>query len=235
MKILGIDFGTVRIGLALSIEEIIIPEKFIEHTGYKKKLSALISEKNIDLIVIGIPFSMSGRYSESTFRAVSFAEKVLMFSQKPVVMVDETLSTNTARNNYQFSSEKFKKVKDSLSAMVILERYIRGEHSYHLHPDFPEFRLQGVESVKEKNVLIYEPASPYIVDVIKGLQPKTIEVFTKDPHIALKTRSKGFKPKNLVIDLELDRYDIVVLKNDAIPCSIESDSTIYYKCPWLNG
>jgi putative Holliday junction resolvase len=73
---LGIDFGTSRIGLALQIEGVEIPLRTIDHSGYRKTLSRILEEKKVEIVVIGLPISMSGRFSESTMRAVSFAEKV---------------------------------------------------------------------------------------------------------------------------------------------------------------
>ena len=188
----------------------------------------MITEKAVELIIVGLPLSMSGRYSESCFRAISFAEKVLKLSGKTVLMIDETLTTDISRQYYQLSPGKFRKVKDSLSAMRILERYLRGTRSYPLRESFPESNLTELKIPENMSILIYEPVSPQILTEIGKFNPKSVEVFTTDPQIALKVNRKGFIPKNLETDLELPRYDIMVLKNTAIPCNIESDRIVFY-------
>src|SRR4029453_8996487 len=80
-RIMGIDYGSARIGVALSDElqmlahptETIAMAKVADPVA---RIAALVSEKNVELIVVGLPRHMNGRVGTSADEASGFADKL---------------------------------------------------------------------------------------------------------------------------------------------------------------
>lgn len=121
MKILGIDYGEKRIGLALSDEsltfarelDILSPKEFWE------SLDLLILNHSIGLIVLGWPLNMSGRKTKKTEEVESFKLKVESKTGLPVKTIDERLSSQMAEH---ISGQKSN--LDSLAAQILLQNYL---------------------------------------------------------------------------------------------------------------
>lgn len=121
MRILGIDYGTKRIGLAISDEsetlarelEILAPAEFFQ------KISAIISEHEVGRVVVGLPLNMSGEDSAKTGEARSFAHRLEEVLGVPVEFMDERLSSAMAGH-----LPGGKKNVDSLAAQIILQNYL---------------------------------------------------------------------------------------------------------------
>ncbi len=121
MKILGIDYGTKRVGLAISDEtqtlarelNILSPKEF--WWGIKD----LIESESISRIVIGLPLNMSGEATHSTEAAQKFYDELqLRFPEIPLEFMDERLSSVMAESMGR------KKDVDSLAAQIILQNYL---------------------------------------------------------------------------------------------------------------
>jgi putative holliday junction resolvase len=121
MKILGIDYGEKRIGLAISDEsqtfarelDILSPKEFWE------QVNKLISDQQISLIVLGWPLNMSGEETEKTKEVTSFRLQVTSKTGLPVEIMDERLSSQMAEH---ISGSK--KNLDSLAAQILLQNYL---------------------------------------------------------------------------------------------------------------
>ncbi len=121
MKILGIDYGEKRIGLAISDESqtlareltILSPKEFWE------QVNKLVSDQRISLIVLGWPLNMSGKETKKTEEVKSFKLKVESETGLPVEIMDERLSSQMAQN---IIGEN--KNLDSLAAQIILQNYL---------------------------------------------------------------------------------------------------------------
>lgn len=121
MKILGIDFGTKRIGLAISDEtaqlarELAIwsPEQFWA------QIPELIETEAVEVAVVGLPLSLSGADTEKTEQARAFAEKLKQTLTIPVELIDERLSSKMAEQIAGTS-----KNIDSLAAQIFLQTYL---------------------------------------------------------------------------------------------------------------
>jgi putative holliday junction resolvase len=121
MKILGIDYGHKRIGLAISDEtqtfarelDILSPKQFWE------SLNLLILNHSIERIVIGWPLNMSGEATEKTKEVESFKVEVESKTNLPVELMDERLSSKMAE-----SISGNKKDLDSLAAQILLQNYL---------------------------------------------------------------------------------------------------------------
>lgn len=122
MKILGIDFGERRIGLAITEGEIAQPLRVeIKNEKSNIKIKELCEKENIEKIVIGIS---EGRIAEITKR---FGYVLQQITNLPVEFFDETLTTQEAIRKMVESGtsrEKRKKFQDAVSAALILQGYL---------------------------------------------------------------------------------------------------------------
>ena len=136
MRALGIDFGTVRIGVAVSDEKMKLASALttIEYSknNYQyviDKLRLIIKRYEIDLIVLGYPILKDGTKREITLLVESFYEKLKKaFQNIMVVLYDESNSTKDTISNLkevaQLKGSQIKKVKDKLAAQKILQNYL---------------------------------------------------------------------------------------------------------------
>lgn len=145
-RILAIDHGTVRIGLALSdeMELVASPLKTVDaqHEA-EREIVRIVRDKGIAKIVIGMPFHMSGQRGEATERVEKFATSLgkALDHEVPIEFVDERLSSVEAEASLSRSGITGKRerdqIVDQLAAVVILQDYLnnqRGPEGY-LLPD----------------------------------------------------------------------------------------------------
>lgn len=121
MKILGIDYGSKRVGLAISDETHTLARELDiwSPADFWKKIDELVTAEEIGRIIIGLPLNMSGQPSESTRRVQEFCDKLEEKLSIPIEYMDERLSSVMA--------EKLpggKKNIDSLAAQIILQNYL---------------------------------------------------------------------------------------------------------------
>ena len=132
MKILALDIGTVRIGIATSdIMEIIASA----YEVYRRKnldsdvkyIAELVSKLDAGEIVIGLPLKLDGSEGQSVEMARTFGEKLSELVKVPIVYQDERLSTVSAQRILIESGmrrEKRKDKVDSIAATIILQTYL---------------------------------------------------------------------------------------------------------------
>ena len=127
MKIMSVDYGDVRSGVALSDigESLASPYAVIKET-YQPKLIDKLCE-NAEKIVVGIPKNMDGSYGFRAEACREFGRKLEEISHKPVDFIDERLTTVMAHNILSANNIRGKKRKetvDAVSAVMILQSYI---------------------------------------------------------------------------------------------------------------
>tara|TARA_Y100001970_G_scaffold64570_1_gene82647 strand:+ start:225 stop:614 length:390 start_codon:yes stop_codon:yes gene_type:complete len=124
MNILGIDFGTRRIGLAWMQTglDIILPFGVIERgksTGVPSELLERVKTENITKIVIGLPYTLEDKSeNKNTARVRAFAKELEELSGVTVVFTDERLTSFEADTMGGEAS------RDEKAAMAILETYV---------------------------------------------------------------------------------------------------------------
>jgi len=131
-RYLAIDYGDVRIGLALSDPFKIISSAFktIKNDGLENILEALkeiISKEEIERIILGHPLGLDGNKTRKTLQVEQFGEKLNELNV-PVVLYDESFSTVRAHQIIHDMGKKTgnnKEMIDMLAAQVILEDYMR--------------------------------------------------------------------------------------------------------------
>jgi len=120
MNILGIDYGSKRIGLARVDTEIgvVLPYGTIDHDKWKEELPKLIKEDAVDKIVIGLPVSLDGKENENSNRVKKFGSDISLMSGIQVEYLDERFSSKQAD---QMGGEAG---RDEKAAMIILLSYL---------------------------------------------------------------------------------------------------------------
>jgi putative holliday junction resolvase len=134
VRIVGIDFGMKRIGIAISdpTQSFALPLCKIERVkddkiNAKNVLSALHESGEIASFVVGLPLHLSGAESEMSVIVRKFAEALKTASQKEVAFFDERFSSKQADTLLREMDMKRKKrteVVDLLSATIILQSYL---------------------------------------------------------------------------------------------------------------
>ncbi len=132
MKILGIDYGDARIGLALS-DDLQVTAQGYGVVNVKKtrdvygEIAAIARAKGVTLFVVGMPRNMNGSYGERAEVTRAFGEKLTAATGIPVEWVDErltTVSVNRVLVEGNVSRGKRKQVVDKLAAVLILQTYL---------------------------------------------------------------------------------------------------------------
>lgn len=132
MRILGLDVGEKRIGMALSDELMITAQGIptFERRSFDydmAEISRIITENNVSEVVVGLPLNMNGTYSAKTKEVASFTEKLSSSLSIPVKTWDERLTTMQAERSLlegDMSRMKRKRLKDRLAAQLILQCYL---------------------------------------------------------------------------------------------------------------
>ena len=129
MRVLGIDHGSVRVGLALSDElgMLATPLETVEAARAVERIRTLVREKGISSIVVGMPRNMDGTYGPKAEEAKKFGEKLHKECSVEVKFWDERLTTRSVERMLiagDVSREKRKQVIDKLAAQQILQGYL---------------------------------------------------------------------------------------------------------------
>jgi putative Holliday junction resolvase len=132
MRILALDHGTVRIGVAISDEMKMFasPLEFIPAeppAGAMERLHQLIDEKQVELIVIGMPRNMDGSYGPAAQKVKEFVEQLRGAVTVPLVTWDERLSSVQAQRLLRQAGHKAKQQKgkvDASAAAILLQSYL---------------------------------------------------------------------------------------------------------------
>lgn len=132
MKILAVDLGKARTGLAVCDESEILasPVEVIQEWNREKLLARVAEEAGrlgAERIVVGLPRNMDGSEGESAQNARTFAESLRALVNVSVEMQDERGTTVTAHNYLNDTDTRGKKRKavvDAVAATVILQDYL---------------------------------------------------------------------------------------------------------------
>jgi putative Holliday junction resolvase len=135
-RILAIDHGTVRIGLAISdeMELVASPLKTVDakHEA-EREISRVVREKRVARIVIGMPFHLNGEKGGAAKRVEDFATSLgkALKHEVPIEFVDERLSSVEAEASLSRAGITGKRerneVVDQLAAVVILQDYLNSQ------------------------------------------------------------------------------------------------------------
>lgn len=132
MRVLGIDFGERRIGLAMSdpAGRLALPLETVARgadDAYLTRIRGLCEEYGIGEVVVGLPLSLRGEVGPQAEATLVFAEMLKDLVGVPVRTWDErmtTLSASRALGEAKLSRKKRKEVVDKVAATLILQAYL---------------------------------------------------------------------------------------------------------------
>src|SRR5690349_8636544 len=128
--ILGIDFGQVRIGVAISDELRLLAhplETIPANKDSKKRIAEIVRNRKVDKIVIGIPRHMSGEIGDAAKQAMNFADELRRQLPCPVETWDERLTTVAANRALSAAGKKTRQTRsfvDQVAAQMILQGFL---------------------------------------------------------------------------------------------------------------
>ena len=128
-KVMALDVGTKRIGIALSDFLLMIANghSYIDRNPEEEainKIKKIASENHVEKIVVGVPYNMDGTQGFQAQDCIDFANKIVGYD---IIFEDERLTSETAEENLKSRHIQYTKEKglvDMESACVILEQYL---------------------------------------------------------------------------------------------------------------
>jgi putative Holliday junction resolvase len=131
-RLLGIDYGTVRVGLAVSDADRRIASPLATYSRRDPGqdaawFRALIAEEEIGQIVIGLPVHLSGREGQKAMEARTFGRWLGKVSELPVVFWDERFTTVEAEGQLLaagLTNKRRKARRDRVAAQILLQSYL---------------------------------------------------------------------------------------------------------------
>jgi len=144
-RIMGVDFGESRIGIALSdpLGIMATPLTIINRTGEAGDIGVLIDiihDNEVGRVVMGLPVSMDGTLGRQAEKVKVFAAELRKKIDIPVAFQDERLSTVVARNLVQKVRKTDRKTRyDAAAAALILQSYLDDNADSPITRNEPDF------------------------------------------------------------------------------------------------
>ncbi|MBR6349463.1 MAG: Holliday junction resolvase RuvX [Lachnospiraceae bacterium] len=137
MRIMGLDYGSKTVGVAISDDLLLTaqPVETITRDSESKlrrtlaRIEELIQEYQVSLIVVGLPLNMDDSVGARAQRAIEFKDKLAKRTGLEIIMQDERLSTIEAKDTLTEMGVKgrdLKKYVDKIAAAYILQDYLNG-------------------------------------------------------------------------------------------------------------
>lgn len=132
MRILALDHGTKRIGVAVSDEMKMIaqPLEYIPaepFAGFLERLKHLLREKEVELVLVGLPRNMDGSYGPAALKVQEFVAALKAAITVPIKTWDERL-TSALANRFLLEGnvrrDKRKEKVDKMAAAILLQSYL---------------------------------------------------------------------------------------------------------------
>lgn len=123
MKILGIDYGKSKVGLAIGEAGLAEPFLVLKQQNTINGILKIIKENNIDKVVIGLT---GGKIDEEIRK---FGDEIKIKTNLPVIYSDETLSTQDAQRvliELGKSRKRRREIEDAVAAAIMLQCFIEG-------------------------------------------------------------------------------------------------------------
>lgn len=133
MRVLGLDPGTKRIGVAISDSDgrVATPIEVIQRTGDLardvRKIKEIVEEWEAELVVVGLPLSLSGEVGPAAQRVLDEVEVLRATLPVPVETYDERLTTVTAERHLveqRMGAKARREVVDKVAAAVLLQSWL---------------------------------------------------------------------------------------------------------------
>ncbi len=141
-RILGLDIGDIRIGVALSdplgilASPLAIVNRYDEHEAVEK-IATIVRQHEVERVIAGLPLNMDGSMGEQAGKTMSFAAALSRHINVPLEYRDERLSTVSARELLQGVRKTNRNTRyDAAAAALILQSYL-DEVAGKRHEDYP--------------------------------------------------------------------------------------------------
>ncbi|MFA5076306.1 MAG: Holliday junction resolvase RuvX [Patescibacteria group bacterium] len=124
-RVLGIDYGSERLGLALGEEEqrIALPFDVLENKeGLVGQLRRIIDSEEIYRIIVGLPLNLKGERAFKVEETERFIDLLKKNFNLPILTEDERLSSKMADQLFKEYNQKYD--RDAIAAMIILQSYL---------------------------------------------------------------------------------------------------------------
>lgn len=140
MNFLGVDYGTVRVGLAVGDErdQMALPLETAPAAQAVARIRALVAERGIGRIVLGMPRNMNGTYGPRAEEARKFGAVLTQAVGVEVVFWDERLTSRSVERmlvEADVSRKRRREVTDQLAAQQILQNYLDAQEARRAPPD----------------------------------------------------------------------------------------------------
>ncbi len=127
--LLGLDYGLRRVGLAVGDTAQNIAFAYGTHVEGRdgsifKFLKTIIIEREVTILLMGLPLQTDGTDGEITLKTRRFARRLEEEFELPVILWDERYSSQEADRWLQAKKKKSKEDRDSLAAEIILQSYL---------------------------------------------------------------------------------------------------------------
>lgn len=131
-KVMALDYGDVRIGIALSDVTRFLATGYENYTRKSLEedcshIASIAKENNVKVIVLGLPLNMDGSSGVRVEKTYEFAHTLLGYTDAKIEYLDERLTSVSAEKiliSADVSRKKRKQVLDKLSATIILQDYL---------------------------------------------------------------------------------------------------------------
>jgi len=130
LRLIGIDYGEVRIGIALSdpLQIIAQPYQVIRNDEYKfSRITKIVKEQKVEKIILGLPVNLAGEDTKKTSEIREFAKQLENHVDIPIIFWDERLTSVEANEKLKqmgYSIKDSRKVIDKVAASIILKSYM---------------------------------------------------------------------------------------------------------------
>ena len=131
-KLMGLDLGDQRIGIAVGFKEtkIAIPKGHLNRDSLQKDIKILLelaSEQNVEAFVVGMPYTLQGHIGDQAKKALRFIKELRKQTDLPVAAIDETytsIEANGVLRDLGMKPSENKGQTDATAAALILERFM---------------------------------------------------------------------------------------------------------------
>ena len=138
MRVVGIDLGTRRVGVAVSDPGGVLasPYEVITRSGDldrdRRRIAEVVAEVEAELVVVGLPLSMNGSVGRAAAAALAEAEALGEVVGVPVVTFDERLTTVSADRSMmerKMKADARRQVVDKVAAAVMLQAWLDSQEA----------------------------------------------------------------------------------------------------------
>lgn len=130
-RVLGLDPGTKRIGVAIGVSGVAGPLTVIERSRSRdedlRRIARLIADEEAQVVVIGLPVGLDGREGAAARAARTLASALARFTDVPIELHDERLTTVTADRvllDAGLRAPERRQVVDKVAAAVMLQSWL---------------------------------------------------------------------------------------------------------------